>query len=403
MSDPAPDVPAPSLLRAAPVVSRQDAAGKEHAIDAMRGFAALLVAYFHCRQVAWVGMRSFHHTLGNTFDFNAIVAYLTLPVAWGSAGVPIFFVISGYCIHRGEARRLASNRHYRLDAMNFWARRFARIYPVLIAALLFTFVLDLVSFRLPPINPRLGDIGLYPFLVNLMSLQGVAGGTYGSNGALWTLSLEVQFYAIYPLLFALRRRIGMTSVLLIVGCVNVVSAYVLERHDIQFFTSYWLSWTLGAWIADAKMRAEPQPRSSPVWLYVVAALFTALGCIVFSFGQYGAFQLWAIGFAAWLYKALDRRAVNRQPTGPIRLLSRFGEFSFSLYIIHLPVFVLLSSLLYRSVLQLSIWPSFAFMLVTVPLAYVFYRLIELPAMKWSASLKPKRKGGTRMTRAPAPR
>ena len=31
-----------------------------HVADAMRGFAALLVAYFHCRQVAWVGMESFH-------------------------------------------------------------------------------------------------------------------------------------------------------------------------------------------------------------------------------------------------------------------------------------------------------------------------------------------------------
>jgi peptidoglycan/LPS O-acetylase OafA/YrhL len=75
------------------------------------------------------------------------------------------------------------------------------------------------------------------------------------------------------------------------------------------------------------------------------------------------------------------------------VLSRFGDFSFSLYLIHLPIFVLLSSLLYRSALQLSIWPSFGFMLVAVPVAYVFYRLVELPAMKWSASLKPKNRGG----------
>ena len=73
----------------------------------------------------------------------------------------------------------------------------------------------------------------------------------------------------------------------------------------------------------------------------------------------------------------------------MRLLSRFGDFSFSLYLIHLPIFVLLSSLLFRSSLQMSIWPSFGYMLVAVPVAYVFYRLVELPAMKWSASFKPK--------------
>lgn len=392
MSDRALDAPASSLpfTAAARGVSRTDSVAKEHVVDAMRGFAALLVAYFHCRQVEWVGMQAFHQTAGRTLDFNAILAYLTFPIAWGSAGVPIFFVISGYCIHRSGAQRLAANPAYRLDTMNFWARRFTRIYPVLFAALLLTFALDWVSFQLPPVNHKLREIGLHAFLVNLFSLQGVAGKTYGSNGALWTLSLEVQFYAIYPLLFALRRRIGMTPVLAIIAAINVVSAFVLERHDIQFFTSYWLSWTLGAWIAEAKVREKADAHPSPVWLYAAAAVFTAAGCIAFHYEQYWAFQLWAIGFAFFLYKALDRR--NRHANGPgIRLLSRFGDFSFSLYLIHLPIFVLLSSLLYRSALQVAIWPSFAFMLVAIPVAWVFYRLVELPAMKWSASLKPKAK------------
>jgi peptidoglycan/LPS O-acetylase OafA/YrhL len=368
--------------------ARAASAGKDHVIDAMRGFAALLVAYFHCRQVAWVGMQAFHQSVGHSLGVGAIAAYLTFPIAWGSAGVPIFFVISGYCIHRGGALRLASNPDYRLDTGNFWVRRFARIYPVLLAALVLTFALDWFSLQLPPVSHKIREIGWQSFVVNLLSLQGVAGKTYGSNGALWTLSLEVQFYAIYPLLFALRRRIGMTSVLAIVAVVNVISAYVLERHDIQFFTSYWFSWTLGAWIADARTRRASDARSS-IWLYVLAAAFIVLGCVAFHFGQYGAFQLWAVGFAFYLYKALERGSGNQRETFGTRWLSRFGDFSFSLYLIHLPIFVLLSSLLFRSSLQMSIWPSFGYMLVAVPVAYVFYRLVELPAMKWSASFKPK--------------
>ncbi|MFL9953563.1 acyltransferase [Paraburkholderia nemoris] len=381
----------PSRAAAAPRAqseARAEGAGKEHVIDAMRGFAALLVAYFHCRQVEWVGMQTFHQSVGHSFSLSTIAAYLTFPIAWGSAGVPIFFVISGYCIHRGGALRLAKNPDYRLDTGNFWIRRFARIYPVLLAALVLTFALDWVSLQLPPVNHKIREIGLQAFLVNLFSLQGVAGKTFGSNGALWTLSLEVQFYAIYPLLFALRRRLGMTSVLAIVAVINVLSAYVLERHDLQFFTSYWFSWTLGAWIADAKSRSTPEARSS-VWLYVLAAAFIALGCAAFHFGQYGAFQLWAVGFAFYLYKALERPNTDKADTPGVRLLSRFGDFSFSLYLIHLPIFVLLSSILFRSSLQMSIWPSFGYMLVAVPVAYVFYRLVELPAMKWSASFKPK--------------
>ncbi|AOJ15457.1 acyltransferase family protein [Burkholderia vietnamiensis] len=372
-----------SPLTAPPVADH-----KEHVIDAMRGFAALLVAYFHCRQVVWVGMQGFHRAYGHALDPSVIVGYLTFPFAWGSAGVPIFFVISGYCIHRNAALKLAANPAYRLDAPNFWARRFARIYPVLLAALLFTLAMDAISLQIAPVSHKIRDIGLSAFVVNLLSLQGVAGYTYGSNGALWTLSLEVQFYVIYPLLFALRRRVGMPAIVAAVALVNVASAWLLERHDLQFFTSYWLSWTVGAWIAD--VRAQPARGAAAVpsrWWYGAAALLLAAGCGAFHFGQYGAFQLWAAGFACFLYRAL---ACPPRPTPLLRLLGWFGDFSYSLYLIHLPLFVCLGSVLFHSELQLSIWPSFGFMAAAIPVAYLFYRLFERPAMTWSASLKPAR-------------
>lgn len=361
---------------------------REHLIDALRGFAALVVAYFHCRQVVWVGIQHFHRTYGHALEPGAIVGYLTFPFAWGSAGVPIFFVISGYCIHRNAALKLAADPSYRLNAPNFWTRRFARIYPVLLAALVATLVFDSISLQIEPVSHKIRDIGLASFVVNLLSLQGVAGYTYGSNGALWTLSLEVQFYAIYPLLFAARRRFGMVPVVVAIALVNVASAWLLERHDLQFFTSYWLSWTVGAWIADARAQrgACAAPAPSRRW-YAAAALGIALGCVAFHFGQYGAFQLWAAGFACYLHAALARRA---PAFAPMRALSWFGDFSYSLYLIHLPFFVCLASVLYRSEPQLSIWPSFAFIAAVIPVAYLFYRMFELPAMRWSASLKPKR-------------
>ncbi|HEY4801608.1 MAG TPA: acyltransferase, partial [Paraburkholderia sp.] len=225
-------------------------------VEAMRGIAAMIVAYFHCRVIAWVGIREYiagHHAL---FSLDTVLAYLTIPFVWGSIGVPIFFVISGYCIHRSHAARLARNPLYRLDAGDFLLRRFIRIYPVLFCALLLTFALDSFSARYWPHNDRLGDIGLRAFAGNLLALQGITAPTYGSNGALWTLSLEIQFYALYPLLFAVRRRIGSNWTLAGLIVLGAISYALLERRGIIVFASYWASWYLGAWIAEREVQGE---------------------------------------------------------------------------------------------------------------------------------------------------
>ncbi|CAM2156797.1 acyltransferase family protein [Paraburkholderia tropica] len=382
MSDPALETVLPPAS-AMPAAARPAAAvvAGDHLIDALRGFAALLVAYFHCRQVTWIGMGAFHQTHASLASPGTIAAWLTLPVAWGSAGVPIFFVISGYCIHRSGAARLLANPGFQLDAKQFWLRRFVRIYPVLLAALALTFVADSISLTMTPVSHKILDIGPQAFLVNLFSLQGVAGKTYGSNGALWTLSLEVQFYLLYPLLFAARRRFGFNAVLAAVAAINVMSALTLAPHDIVFFTSYWFSWMLGAWIAEARLRGSEGFR----FAWPAAAVFAVAGCVAFHFGQYGAFQLWACAFACYLVKALARPLASGGVLLP--LFSKLGEFSYSLYLIHLPLFVLLGSLLFRSELQTSIWPSFGFTLAVLPVAWVFYRLFERPALNVAARLR----------------
>lgn len=356
---------------------------KDVAINAWRGIAALLVAYFHCRQVTWIGMHQFHR-ISPAMDANTVVSYLTFPIAWGSAGVPIFFVISGYCIHRAMARRLIANPSAPLDSGNFLLRRFARIYPVLLAALLLTLALDSFSTTFLPVSRKINPFDVHAFAVNLLSLQGIAGKTFGSNGALWTLSIEMQFYLVYPLLIALRRRIGMRDVLIFVGLVNITSALLLERHQIIVFTSYWFAWTIGAWIAEAKAHGT---RAGPR-MGIAASMIALAGCAAFSLAQYAAFQLWAIAFAVYLFSALDK---PWRDTLAVRGLSWLGEFSFSLYVVHLPVFVLLASVFFRSALQTQIWASIAFTAVAVGVAFVFYFLVERPAMMWSATLKRTRR------------
>lgn len=343
-------------------------------VEAMRGIAAMIVAYFHCRVIAWVGIRQFVDSPHSLFSLDTVLAYVTVPFVWGAIGVPIFFVISGYCIHRSHATRLARNPLYRLDAREFLLRRFIRIYPVLFFALVLTYSLDSISLNFWPHNDRLADLSLATFAANLLALQGIVAPPFGSNGALWTLSLEIQFYALYPLLFAVRRRLGPNRTLLALVLLNGVSYAVFERHAIVVFTSYWVAWYLGAWVAEREA-AGAMPRARVA--VIASPLLLVLGCAAAAKSQYLAFQLWALAFTPFLYVMLRSRAGQ---TWVMRALEKIGEFSYSLYIVHVPIFVALMSWLFHSVKPYSILWSIGFFFVGLACTYVFHLLVERPAI-----------------------
>jgi peptidoglycan/LPS O-acetylase OafA/YrhL len=351
-------------------------ADRTRTIEAMRGIAAMIVAYFHCRVIAWIGIRAFTAGHHGAFSLDAVLAYLTIPIVWGPIGVPIFFVISGYCIHRSQAVRLARNPQYRLDARDFLWRRFIRIYPVLFCALLLTFALDSISLQYWPHNEQLGDLSLHTFCANLLALQGVASPTYGSNTALWTLSLEVQFYVLYPLLLAVQRQLGPNRLLAWLMVLSAVSYALLERRGILIFTTYWSSWYLGAWVAEREVRALRFPRS---FVMVASPLLLVLGCVAsMRYSKYLWCLPWALAFTPFFDVMLHARASRNLA---MRLLEKVGEFSYSLYIVHMPIFIMLVSCLFHSTRQVSILWSIGFFLVALAAAYVFHLLVERPAME----------------------
>ena len=91
-------------------------------IDQLRGVAALAVVVCHAAVSAYRGAPN----LGGA------------PWPWlgfGYLGVPLFFVISGFCIHLPQARLLASPAAGRPAWRRFFARRFWRLYPPYLAAI----------------------------------------------------------------------------------------------------------------------------------------------------------------------------------------------------------------------------------------------------------------------------
>ena len=358
-------------------------------IDVFRGVAALVVAAMHTREVTWIGIREFWALHGTQLTPGTVLGYITFPLIWGSIGVPVFFVLSGYCIHRGQAFARTRSGDFQLPSGNFLLRRFFRIYPVIAGALILTMLCDWASRQYFPNSFKLGDAGLGSFLINLLSLQGVAGPPYGSNGPLWTLSVEVHFYALYPLLLVLMARLGNVTTFLLLSVLNVASFFMLEARGFQVFSSFYISWYLGALVAEGEAtRLYSEPLASTrirVAVYLLALAGLSLGCLLFFRNQYLAFQIWAFAFAAFLFAVLRRPPVSQGWAG--RFFRWLGTFSFSLYVIHLPVVVLIHSMMFHSVRQTSIVTFYVTLAAVIGCAYVFSLLVERPALALSQRFK----------------
>jgi peptidoglycan/LPS O-acetylase OafA/YrhL len=360
-------------------------------IDALRGLAALSVVIYHARNIFWVGLAETYRHYGLRPDFSALLGYLSAPFSYGGLGVTLFFVLSGYCIHRRGAGQLAMNPRAELNLKAFVVRRFWRIYPTYAAALLITAAIDLylttkIGFRIPG-----QDDSLWAFGVSLLTLQGYFAPFFGTNGVFWTLAMEVHLYLAYPVLFLLSKRVGPEKTLaftllvsityLAVNGVFKVDHYLPYRFERgPIFLPYWFTWATGFYLAEIHA-GRARDFSTTLWRAIMLAgiagglILTILDCAV-------AADLWwalfLVGFLRW----------SLQPSGTRfwgawcgTALAAVGVFSYSLYAIH-GLILELSYHLFAPVSAqkfTTLWPAIGAVVFAVACAWLFFQLVE----RWS--------------------
>jgi peptidoglycan/LPS O-acetylase OafA/YrhL len=346
-------------------------------IDVLRGVAAVLVVLLHAREIFWVGIETYWHSHHISLSLASILGYGSFPMVWGSIGVPIFFVLSGYCIHRGYAVKEGTTQGTSKISPAFFVRRFVRIYPVLLAALFLTLILDSLTLQFTPDNVKVRSLSLSTFLINLFAFQGIAGTTYGSNGALWTLSLEIQFYLCYPLLFKFLRFAGRNKTFLAVAAITLASHFITQKFDIVIFSSYWLSWYIGAYIAD--LDVNDKLGSQKVITLSLSIVLLLTGCLLFFKYSFLSFQSWSFSFASALTLILRMNAWRGTVA---RIFQEIGKFSYSLYIIHLPFLVFLMAIIFDGVRRNNITWALLATCMAIIFSFLFYVAIERPVIFW---------------------
>ena len=283
----------------------------------------------------------------------AVVAVLGfhfgLPFSGGGfAGVDIFFVISGFLMTRIILGAMARQRYSLWD---FYLSRVRRIVPALLVVCT---VLPVIGWRLlaPDDYARLGKhvVASLAFLSNLAYLgeSGYFAPEAHDNWLLhtWSLSVEWQFYMVYPLLLmAAVRWLGprrLPVVLLVVAGASLACSVVLARAwpEAGYFTLQSRGWELlaGALVSLAPVR-EGHRTSRALEL-------AGLGLMAASLVAFDNHMPWP-GWRALVPVAGTCLVLlaNRGQASALRSrpLQFTGRISYSLYLWHWPVAVMLAS------------------------------------------------------------
>jgi peptidoglycan/LPS O-acetylase OafA/YrhL len=322
-------------------------------VHLLRGIAAMLVLMAH-------SFRSFYFWDLPWFD-NAILNP-------GQIGVSVFFVISGFVLP------LSLQNSYRFqDFPRFLARRFVRIEPTYLASMMVAIAWVWTATRLAPnASPwqfNLSQIGAHLlYLVPFTDYDWV-------NEVYWTLAIEFQFYLFIGALFtifrgAANKHLYWVGVLILVFSSATFLSDFCKPIQLVHFAPYFgigmLAWLVCCYSVPTRLHL----------FFLSALVFIGyLGGLSFSNLLFGALAFFLI--LHWKPKKSQWRF--------------FGTISYSLYVIHPPI-VALEHVIGLRLVGTPLKP-FLFVLplstmaVCIGAAWVLYKLVEEPTMRFSKKIK----------------
>jgi peptidoglycan/LPS O-acetylase OafA/YrhL len=345
-----------------------------------------------------------------------VVVYHLWPAALtgGFVGVDVFFAISGFLITSLLLREVDRTGTVSLTA--FWARRARRILPAALVTVLFSAAATIVFVPVTYWGQFLAEMRASTAYVQNWHLAGAAIDYMASSDRpspvqhFWSLSVEEQFYLVWPALIVVaigvsRIRavpIGRGGVAVAITTVTALSlAYSIVDTSQDPAAAYFVTptrvWELGA----GGLLALAPRRDSSASAACSALSWIGLAAIVIAAVTYGAktrFPGYAallpvLGAIAVMWAHAPARRWSPTPVlklGPVQAL---GDLSYSVYLWHWPLVVLVPFVIHASRIQTRI----TILMLTLLAAWLSKNLVEDPARK--AAFLTRR--GARWTLAPA--
>ena len=354
-------------------------------LNAFRAAAALWVLIAHC--MIWGGAHLF-------------------PLPNPKIAVDLFMLLSGYLMVMQSVKRaaveplaIARNRH------RFWVRRFFRLAPAYYVSLIVVVAvgkLFLAGYReLYLLHPQLSKIEAYDPANIEYTIENMAWHvtflfglhphwSFSTFLPDWSLSLEMQFYLAFPLLFLLWGRVGPVAG----AAIGVALAYGARTWLVAeqaFPEPSFLGFKLAYFMAGMLVcHAVEDPRRPLVWRLLLILLAVIIVPLDASYGPYDKYlgRLLVVSLAIAAAASMAQKLpVLLQRVANSRAVAFASDTSYGVYLFH-GVFISLSGLIIGILPDLkdasAPFRTVAILLFVIPssyvIGYVVHRWIELPGI-----------------------
>lgn len=201
-----------------------------YSLDFIRGLAAISVVFWHWQHFFYNG------STPGTFNVQdqPFYQFFFLLYHKGWLAVDFFFSLSGFIFFWLYAEKIKERR---VSAFHFFALRFSRLYPLHAATFVFVLISQLLFF-----NSK-GDYFVYPnndiyhaiLHIFMASNWGMEKG-WSFNAPIWSVSIEILMYAIFFFAcFFFRMRFSIVLILIFTGLLMLEARPVIGRGIFSFF------------------------------------------------------------------------------------------------------------------------------------------------------------------------
>ena len=324
-------------------------------LDTLRGFSAIWVVLYHLN--------------GRIPEQDNLYYYF---VRLGYVGVPIFFIISGYCI------QLAAKRSNSI--LNFCWRRFCRIYPPYLASI-FVVLVSLIILKLVFGSNDSVELpqNIQEWFATLTLTTSPATSVKTINWVYWSLSYEILFYLVLALSL-LYKSLNLPIIYTITGLSFIPS---LSHIPGLFFLDKWCLFLLGIGLYEL-IKGQSLQGKLILALGGVGMLIHTLYPIpldqVHGNPSDLSIQITSvITIVSIIFSFKDNSWLNSN-----NILCYFGELSYSLYLLHVPIGCYLL-IRYREGIWLESLPlhilyDFSVLAICLGISFLFYQYVEKPAI-----------------------